>query len=105
MTPFGALSGGGKLSPGLRFEKGFICESHDSNPCNSVTSPDASRCLLPKPLARSNACASWVPEVVKHLTMSRSFTLKAADAMPAADYGVKLTPPQMSFPAMELWIL
>lgn len=36
-------------------------------------------------------------EVVKHLTTSRDFTLKVADAMPAADYGFKLTPPQMSF--------
>jgi uncharacterized damage-inducible protein DinB len=35
--------------------------------------------------------------VVKHLTTSRDFTLKVADAMPAADYGFKLTPPQMSF--------
>ena len=36
-------------------------------------------------------------EVVKHLTTSRDFTLKVADAMPAADYQFKLTPPQMSF--------
>jgi len=36
-------------------------------------------------------------DVVKHLTTSRDFTLKVADAMPAADYGFKLTPPQMSF--------
>lgn len=36
-------------------------------------------------------------DVVKHLTTSRDFTLKVADAMPAADYGYKLTPPQMSF--------
>ena len=36
-------------------------------------------------------------EVVKHLTTSRDFTLKVADAMPAADYGFKLTAPQMSF--------
>src|SRR5271163_2759760 len=36
-------------------------------------------------------------EIVKHLTTSRDFTLKVADAMPAADYGFKLTPPQMSF--------
>ena len=35
--------------------------------------------------------------VVKHLTTSRDFTLKVADAMPASDYGFKLTPPQMSF--------
>ena len=36
-------------------------------------------------------------EVVKHLTTSRDFTLKVADAMPASEYGFKLTPPQMSF--------
>jgi len=35
--------------------------------------------------------------IVKHLTTSRDFTLKVAEAMPAADYGFKLTPPQMSF--------
>jgi len=35
--------------------------------------------------------------VVKHLTTSRDFTLKVADQMPDADYGFKLTPPQMSF--------
>ena len=35
--------------------------------------------------------------VVKHLTTSRDFTLKVAAQMPEADYGFKLTPPQMSF--------
>ena len=35
--------------------------------------------------------------VIKHLTTSRDFTLKVADQMPEADYGFKLTPPQMSF--------
>lgn len=35
--------------------------------------------------------------VVKHLATSRDFTLKVADQMPDADYGFKLTPPQMSF--------
>jgi len=35
--------------------------------------------------------------VVKHLTTSRDFTLKVADQMPDADYGFKLTAPQMSF--------
>jgi uncharacterized damage-inducible protein DinB len=34
---------------------------------------------------------------VKHLTTSRDFTIKVAEAMPAADYDFKLTPPQMSF--------
>ncbi len=43
------------------------------------------------------AQSSFQAEVVKHLTTSRDFTLKVADAMPAADYGFKLTPPQMSF--------
>ena len=35
--------------------------------------------------------------VLKHLKTSRDFTLKVADQMPDADYGFKLTPPQMSF--------
>jgi uncharacterized damage-inducible protein DinB len=35
--------------------------------------------------------------VAKHLATSRDFTLKVAEEMPAADYGFKLTPPQMSF--------
>jgi uncharacterized damage-inducible protein DinB len=35
--------------------------------------------------------------VVKHLTVSRDFTLKVAEQMPEADYTFKLTPPQMSF--------
>ena len=37
--------------------------------------------------------------VVKHLTVSRDFTLKVAEQMPEADFGFKLTPPQMSFAA------
>jgi uncharacterized damage-inducible protein DinB len=35
--------------------------------------------------------------VLKHLKTSRDFTLQVADQMPEADYGFKLTPPQMSF--------
>jgi uncharacterized damage-inducible protein DinB len=35
--------------------------------------------------------------LVKHLTVSRDFTLKVAEQMPEGDYGFKLTPPQMSF--------
>ena len=35
--------------------------------------------------------------VAKHLATSRDFTLKVADQMPEADYGFKLTAPQMSF--------
>jgi len=35
--------------------------------------------------------------IVKHLKTSRDFTLKVAEQMPDADYGFKLTPPQMSF--------
>src|SRR5271169_5625391 len=35
--------------------------------------------------------------VVKHLKISREFTLKVADQMPEASYSFKLTPPQMSF--------
>jgi len=35
--------------------------------------------------------------VVRHLKISREFTLKVADQMPEASYDFKLTPPQMSF--------
>ena len=35
--------------------------------------------------------------IIKHLKTSRDFTLKIAEQMPEADYGFKLTPPQMSF--------
>jgi uncharacterized damage-inducible protein DinB len=35
--------------------------------------------------------------ILKHLAVSRDFTLKVADQMPAADYEFKLTAPQMSF--------
>jgi uncharacterized damage-inducible protein DinB len=35
--------------------------------------------------------------VAKHLATSRDFTVKVAEAMPAADFDFKLTPPQMSF--------
>ena len=35
--------------------------------------------------------------VVKHLTTSRDFTVRVAEQMPEADYGFKLTLPQMSF--------
>lgn len=45
----------------------------------------------------SAAQSTFQAAIVKHLTTSRDFTLKVADAMPAADYGFKLTPPQMSF--------
>jgi uncharacterized damage-inducible protein DinB len=35
--------------------------------------------------------------VIKHLKVSKDFTLKVAEAMPEESYGFKLTPPQMSF--------
>lgn len=35
--------------------------------------------------------------IASHLKTSRDFTVKVAEAMPEADYGFKLTPPQMSF--------
>jgi uncharacterized damage-inducible protein DinB len=35
--------------------------------------------------------------LLKHLKVSREFTLKVADQMPEASYDFKLTPPQMSF--------
>lgn len=43
------------------------------------------------------AQATLQATIVKHLTTSKEFTLKVAEAMPAEDYGFKLTPPQMSF--------
>ena len=50
--------------------------------------------LAPRPVQAQTDIAAIV---VKHLTTSRDFTLKVADQMPEADYGFKLTPPQMSF--------
>src|SRR5262245_64460827 len=47
--------------------------------------------------ASASAQADLKAIVVKHLTTSRDFTLKVAEQMPEADYGFKLTPPQMSF--------
>jgi uncharacterized damage-inducible protein DinB len=35
--------------------------------------------------------------ILKHLKVSKEFTLKVAEAMPADSYDFKLTPPQMSF--------
>src|SRR3984893_18725924 len=35
--------------------------------------------------------------VLKHLKISRDFSLKVADQMPESTYDFKLTPPQMSF--------
>ena len=62
----------------------------------SLTLMLACACLL---LANRSASAQVDIKavVVKHLTTSRDFTLKVADQMPDADYGFKLTPPQMSF--------
>ena len=51
--------------------------------------------LLANAPARAQADLKAI--VVKHLTTSRDFTLKVAEQMPEADYGFKLTPPQMSF--------
>jgi len=51
--------------------------------------------LLASAPARAQADLKAI--VVKHLTTSRDFTLKVAEQMPEADYGFKLTPPQMSF--------
>jgi len=66
--------------------------------------------MLPRPLTLLVACAAVLfvahaahaqadlkAIVLKHLTTSRDFTLKVAEQMPDADYGFKLTPPQMSF--------
>jgi len=35
--------------------------------------------------------------ILKHLKVSRDFTLKVADQMPESSYNFKLTPPQMTF--------
>jgi uncharacterized damage-inducible protein DinB len=51
--------------------------------------------LLASAPARAQADLKAI--VLKHLTTSRDFTLKVAEQMPEADYGFKLTPPQMSF--------
>jgi uncharacterized damage-inducible protein DinB len=50
--------------------------------------------LMALPIA---AQSTFQSVVAKHLATSRDFTLKVAEEMPAADYGFKLTPPQMSF--------
>ena len=36
-------------------------------------------------------------DILAHLKVSKEFTLKVAEAMPADSYDFKLTPPQMSF--------
>jgi uncharacterized damage-inducible protein DinB len=41
--------------------------------------------------------ADFKATIVKHLTTSRDFTIKVAEAMPAADYDFKISPPQMTF--------
>ena len=49
--------------------------------------------LTASAFAQSDAKAVFL----KHLKISRDFTLKVADQMPEAGYDFKLTPPQMSF--------
>jgi uncharacterized damage-inducible protein DinB len=61
---------------------------------NALTLLSAVIVLAAIPMA---AQSTFQAAVVKHLTTSRDFTLKVAEAMPADDYGFKLTPPQMSF--------
>ncbi len=55
--------------------------------------------LLAAAVAAVPVCAqdNVKADILKHLRTSREFTVKVAEAMPAADYGFKLTPPQMSF--------
>jgi uncharacterized damage-inducible protein DinB len=48
-------------------------------------------------VAPAFAQQSDVQAIVKHLKTSRDFTVKVAEAMPAADYNFKLTDAQMSF--------
>ena len=55
----------------------------------------ACACLLASAPAHAQVHSKAV--VVTHRTTSRDFTLKVAEQMPEADYGFKLTPPQMSF--------
>jgi uncharacterized damage-inducible protein DinB len=54
----------------------------------------AAAALAVLPLRAQDACKD---AAVKRLKISRDFSLKVADAMPAADYNFKLTPAQMSF--------
>ena len=54
----------------------------------------AAAALAVLPLRAQDNCKD---AVVKRLKVSRDFSLKVADAMPAADYNFKLTPAQMSF--------
>jgi uncharacterized damage-inducible protein DinB len=65
-------------------------------PRNSLILTVACACLL-MASAPAHAQFDLKTVVVKHLTTSRDFTLKVAEQMPEADYGFKLTPPQMSF--------
>lgn len=54
----------------------------------------AAAALAVLPLRAQDVCKD---AVVKRLKVSRDFSLKVADAMPAADYSFKLTAAQMSF--------
>ncbi len=48
--------------------------------------------------AQSDSSATQFKSIfLKHLQTSEDFTLKVAEAMPAENYGFKLTPEQMSF--------
>jgi uncharacterized damage-inducible protein DinB len=49
------------------------------------------------PVAAQNFKDDAKGAILKHLKVSKEFTLKVAEAMPAASYDFKLTPPQMSF--------
>jgi uncharacterized damage-inducible protein DinB len=66
-------------------------------PSASYLLPALAMLCCPSPALRAQAGPDIKALIVKHLTVSRDFTLKVADQMPAADYGFKLTPPQMSF--------
>jgi uncharacterized damage-inducible protein DinB len=78
----------------------YSATTHRPTESSAVRQKLAVWVLLPILVALAIPALGQTPfqaEVVKHLTTSRDFTLKVADAMPAADYGFKLTPPQMSF--------
>lgn len=47
---------------------------------------------------------NFLPLLAKHVQTSGEFTVAVAEQMPDADYGYKLTPPQMSFAAQVVHI-
>lgn len=54
-------------------------------------------CGFVAPVRAQPPSADAKAAVLKHLAISREFTIKIAEQMPPADYDFKLTPQQMSF--------